>query len=276
MFWKSKINVTFIDQAGQAFAQGDFPAESLPESFDAQTTIELQGENWEVLKAEPTTREQAKASGKLRLTLRKFQLETIPPGDILYSTPSICDFLPATQETGAPQNKNVFSIHEDDWRGVELIASEFGDEARTGLKQIERIHRECKVNNSGWKEIYVRKEAASPLAGRRIPLPTLEAAFKTPIHRFDGLTYFGVGGIVENSFAFKDSRSLTVYGTLDGDNAATICLDPFGMTAVDDTDVDRLAEFLTTNRLALIHWNWLELITDKAGLDRYFHKRSAQ
>jgi len=259
-----RITVMFMDETGKVFAHGDFPPESLPESFKARTTMEIHGQNWDVLKAEPLTREQAQQSGQLSLTLRK--VEKIAVGNIFYSTPSISDDLPSMQRASTKEGKRPFSIPEDDWRGIELISDEFVEVAKSELQQIERIHQECRVGNTGWREIHVRKNLPLPLSGRRINRGLLESAFKLPLHPFDGLTFHGTNGMVENGFAFKDGQGLIVYGLMAGDEIKVLCIDPSQARSIESAGAERLATFLNTNHLVLVRWNWLKLVTDEAGL----------
>lgn len=53
------IRVSFVDAAtGRCFSWTEMPAEQLPTSFEARTILNMEGQDWEVVAAEPMTRAQ--------------------------------------------------------------------------------------------------------------------------------------------------------------------------------------------------------------------------
>jgi hypothetical protein len=67
MFWNKKktVRVVFVDAStGAAFAHADSPPEQLPESFEAHTTVNVQGQECEVLSAVPVTRAECVKAGE--------------------------------------------------------------------------------------------------------------------------------------------------------------------------------------------------------------------
>src|SRR5215831_558817 len=82
------IRVTFVDAAsGTPFGVSDVPARTIPDSFEADTTLNLAGQDWAVAAAEPMTRAEYERTGALRLSLSKITVQSVPPGDILFSLP---------------------------------------------------------------------------------------------------------------------------------------------------------------------------------------------
>src|SRR5688572_27711365 len=118
------IRVELVDAAtGTALGVADLPAEDLPDSFAAATTLQLAGADWHVERAEPVTRDDYVASGQLKLVLRK--LVYVDPRKILYSLPTLEDALPPLRDGDAAA---AYAMHEDDWRQVELVAARFEPE----------------------------------------------------------------------------------------------------------------------------------------------------
>ena len=79
-----KVLLTLINEAtGEAFATSEMSPADLPESFDADTTLQLGGEEWSVVHADPPTREGYTTGGTLILRLRK--VETIGSETIGFS-----------------------------------------------------------------------------------------------------------------------------------------------------------------------------------------------
>jgi hypothetical protein len=178
MFWNKKktVRVLFVDAAtGATFAQTNSQTEQLPESFEAHTTVNVQGQEWEVLSATPVTRAEFTKAGELRLNVRKLNVQKIPPGEILFSLPTICDGIPGIAKGTSKLGKDVLELHEDDWRQVELISVTHLDEARSCLAKIERIYAEERMPSGGFKKLHVRSELAAPIVQNGLTLSTLKS-----------------------------------------------------------------------------------------------------
>ena len=274
MFWKTKIRVTYVDEAtGKTVAFTDSPPEALPETFAIDTTLEMLSQKWDVVKAEPQTRAEAKAAGRLTLTLRKSQpVQKIPLGDMLYSLPTICDFIPGLEAGSILEGKNILVIHEDDWRQIEFVSADLLEEVRACLGKIERIYRESRVK-SGFKEVYVRKELAAPLAHRHLERSSLDVLLKTPLEAFAGVTYRGATQLIKEGFALRDAHPLMVFGTLEDENFNALCLSPIRSGLFSQDDINRWAEFLKSHRLVLVDWCQLMVALDAGGLSAYFNQK---
>src|SRR5207249_2869351 len=94
------VRVHFIDaDSGACFAHVEAPTDELPDSFESQTTVHMNGQDWEVVEASPMTRAEFEMRGDLSLTLRRVQIAgDFPLDDVLYSLPTICDSVPAVVE----------------------------------------------------------------------------------------------------------------------------------------------------------------------------------
>src|SRR5438128_2305534 len=96
-WFNSKIDVTLIDDAsGKYIGVTKMLPEALPESFKLNTTLHLGDADWSVVRAQPETRAEFAKSKSLTIRLRK--VEKIDPSKILYSLPSICDFIPGLSD----------------------------------------------------------------------------------------------------------------------------------------------------------------------------------
>src|SRR6516164_1245381 len=123
------VHLQCFDAAtGQMFSQSHMPIAKLPRSFEAQTTMHRPDGDWEVVSARPMTAEEALASGKLVLVLRKIETESVDPKDMLFSLATICDGpLPVIGEGSSKLDADVIELHEDDWRQIEWISAMFRD-----------------------------------------------------------------------------------------------------------------------------------------------------
>lgn len=106
---KKTINVSFVDvETGNTFAVSDMKPEQLPESFEANTTMYIQNQSWEVVEAIPVTSTEFTKSGELKLVLRKIEIQTVNPNELLLTLPTISNELPNIQKGSTKLNKKPF------------------------------------------------------------------------------------------------------------------------------------------------------------------------
>src|SRR5580700_10637221 len=114
-----KVHVLLIDGASSAtIAEVDVEATQLPGTFELSTQLEIAGRTWQVEQAEPLTREAYLASGRLRLVLRELE-NVAPPTE--------------------PLVHGCVTMHEDDWRQVELVSARLELEIAAELEAIRLI-----------------------------------------------------------------------------------------------------------------------------------------
>ncbi len=263
MFWNKKktVRVIFIDAAsGASFAQTESPPEQLPESFEAHTTVNVQGEPWEVVSAVPITRAEYVKAGELRLTLLKVNIQKMPPGELLYSLPTICDRIPGIAAGTSKLSKNVLELHEDDWRQIELVSVAHMDEVRACLAKVDRIRTEERTPGGAFKNIYVRTELASPVVTDALTPDALTSAFSPGVASYDGVAYRGVAGLIEGGFGLRTAAALDLYGVAPGGRVTAIGLVQRHASSELEADAVRLANLLREHHLALVDWCRAEVV----------------
>jgi len=180
------IHVLLINaETGTPLAEVKLPPEQLPESFAVATTMHLGDSEWSVERAEPATRAEAAAAGRLRLVLRPIQ--RVDPKQILFSLPTLENALPPTRDGSG----DVLRIHEDDWRQVELVAPRFEPEIAAELAAIREVHAER--TGPGFRRLHVRERIPEPLAGTAIAIDAVARAPRRLLG-FDGATTVVAGG----------------------------------------------------------------------------------
>jgi hypothetical protein len=216
------VSVEFIDaDTGRTFARSDLPADQLPDSFAPDTTLQLGDDPWRVERAEPLTAAQFVPAGRLVLTVRR--LVSVPPREILYSLPTICDTVPAVGP--APTQAECLELHEDDWRQVELVSRSLALTVNAELDAIQRVYdrhgqRDAEGRFFGFREIHVR--AIVPLA-EPVPWPRLRELLPAAQHEYAGVRLRGAAGVVTGSFAV--GGPLSWYGIAKRDLVSVIGLD---------------------------------------------------
>jgi hypothetical protein len=87
---KKTVRVQFFEQGtSEPFAVSDMPPEQLTESFVVDTMMHIGEDNWLVVRAEPSSRTEAAAHGRLDLYLNK--VIHMAPKDISYSQVDITE-----------------------------------------------------------------------------------------------------------------------------------------------------------------------------------------
>jgi hypothetical protein len=248
------VRVYFTDAAsGACFAQSEVPADQLPASFEARTTVNLQGQDWEVTRAVPMTRAEYERTGELHLTLSKITIGVVPAGDLLYSLPTICDFIPGIAPGTSKLGKTVLELHEDDWRQIELVSGSQDAEINNGLTAVRAIHDEHRTPSGFFKELHIRKEVPNPLDGCRLTVATISGYFASPTP-LDGIAYRDVAGLIESGFALRASSGLTLYGVETAGLVTTLGLQPYQIGSDVERDGQALAVLMRDHNLNLIDW----------------------
>jgi hypothetical protein len=154
------VAVTFVDVAtGKQIAASNMPVEQLPDTFALDTTLDLAGQPYSVVSAEPLTKAEFAKTKRLSVGLRR--LETLDPNKILFSLPSICgaalpSLLPSTRQDG------IVVLHEDDWRQCEFISRAHADDVSAELAGIQHVHENERAS-VGWRKIHVRERIPHPM-----------------------------------------------------------------------------------------------------------------
>ncbi|MEQ4304062.1 hypothetical protein ABNF97_22215 [Plantactinospora sp. B6F1] len=221
---KKRVRVAFLDaDTGARIGGSELPLGQLPDSFQPTTTLEMSGATWSVERAEPPTAAQFGATGTLTLTLRR--IESVPPGGILYSLPTLCAALPAVAP--APAGADRVELHEDDWRQVELVSADLADEVQAELRAVRRSFEQHARRDEhgrvyGFQGIHVRSQPVRPLSGP-VSRSRLLGLLPPGARNRGGIGLRGQRGIVPSSFAVTVGRVL-LYGLADNDALAVLAV----------------------------------------------------
>jgi hypothetical protein len=196
-----KVRVTFVDAStGEIISESDAAPEQLPESFAPSTTLQFDGQEWQVEDAQPMTRREYAASRRLRLDLRK--VERIDPTGIRFSTPTITNELPAMHPGDASAS---FVLYEDNWRQVELISSALEPAIEAEIGAIAAVRADS--GGLGYATCHVRSHIPEPLDAVGLTIAELEAA----LGGADKKTLAIRADLVDDGFAFASGEG-AVYG----------------------------------------------------------------
>jgi hypothetical protein len=243
---RSKVQVRFLSAEDETLlGQVELASEQLPASFAARTTLEFGGRPWEVVKAEPMTRDEFGKTGRLTLLLRKLDVRRVSLEKIRYSLPTICDVLPAERSGSTKTNKNVLDLHRDDWRQLELVSRGLADVVARELAEVRRI-LDSRVG-VGFEEIHVRRQPTSPLVDCHLTIASIADALLNA-RFYDGVSFADLAGVIDGGFALE-ADGLRVYGLAD-DGVVTTC----GALRVPDALDSPLADLAGEHGLLLVDW----------------------
>lgn len=267
-FFKPKIKVSFIDyDTGNQFGVSEMLPSQLPSSFEAATTLNIQGQNWEVVEATPVTSKEFIKTRNLKLTLRKISIENINPKDLLYSLPTISNDLPKIKDGSSKIGKKVFEMREDDWRQYDFIPIAKKNVVFENINAIQNIFqnhsKKLDENMLAFTELFVRRGIDQPFSDCNISRDSIIDMFDI-VEEFEGISFSGVAGIVDDGFALKISDNEILYGI--EKNGAIVILSMFVIdwrkSSLDK--FDKLYAALEKHKLCLVDWCGCNIYSSEA------------
>ncbi len=263
------IEVVFLNvEDGQRIAGGNIPVSQLPETFAKNTVMHIGEQPWQVIQAVPVTAEEFKKTGKLTLTCAL--VEYVSPEGVLYSLPTIYESAPETGDIAPEQN--VFTLHEDDWRQMEFISSEYSDTIGIELRSIMAIYQQHQ-KQGGFSQLHVRKAIPRPL-NVSITLEKLKQYLPADYLTAAAVVFAQDEHEIKDVFAYNLSP-LVIYGHLTP--ASTI--DVLGIQFVDIPTntlpyvIDGIVNFMKDHNLVFVDWIRMQILPpDTQGFQTYFSK----
>jgi hypothetical protein len=263
------IRVTFVDSSnGALLGVVDLTPSRLPRSFAPATTLHLGDDDWEVVRAEPSSAEEYERSRQLRLELRHIvptpkAADAISPNKMLVSLPTIADSLPAAtiprrSLTCSPSAESgpsgeEFELGEDEWRQIEMIHVDTLDRVRDEFRAIERVMNEERLA-AGFRTCHARRAVEAPMDGTSLSLDQLRAAFPHITQTFGGLAFRGRDTLVDHGFAFRAASGLVVYGVAAEARVSVLGLVPDRSRKSPPLEAGALGTLRNTHALVLVDW----------------------
>jgi hypothetical protein len=248
------IDVQMYDASSdELIARSEVPADQLPASFEAETTMHLGPEDWLVVEARPMTAEEFRKTGKLILRVSKCgKLGTMDPNDILFSLATINDGLFGIAPNTTKLGKDVLEIAEDDVRQIEFIATSQMAAIEQEMESIREIHQNAR-REVGFTHIHVRNRILQPLEGCNPTIREILRAIPRSV-ALDGFGYFRSAGLVIDGFAIRFFSSLTLYGTHRNGRIDYLCLAHGAPNNAGAQDFEKLAAVAAKHDLLLVDW----------------------
>lgn len=196
---------------------------------------------------------------------------TMDPNDILFTTPTLNDAIPATLE-GSTVPQDCIQLHEDDWRQFEFVAASQRSEIDAELADIGAIwdNNSVPLGDSGtaFREVHVRKRIRDAL---NVSMPLAE--FEALVGQKTGpMTFFGYDEVLRGVHAVKIDK-LVLYAFIQDDHVTTIGLDAIEQFTLSPDFLDRLAEFVQDHNVVLVHWRSRTILETHKDIMAYFGVR---
>jgi len=170
---------------------------------------------------------------------------SIDPNKILFSLPTICDPMPALDETSAPVGARW--LHEDDWRQIEFVAvanRDYIGQQLTALAAFKREH----WRGAGWDAIYPRAEHPTPLVATGLYLDKDQGLTTA------ALTIGEPRRLVRGGFALSDGSDWFIYGQRAADGQLVQMGVRRGDSDISDGMAEILSRFAQAAQLMLVDW----------------------
>lgn len=245
------VEVTLIEHGkDEAFGVSPVPVDQLPDTFEINTTLHLGDVDWQVVEARPATKAEYRETGKVTVVLAKQEIFTIDPAKILFSLPTISNDMAMVEAVSSLEN--VLVLLEDDWRQFEFLSITLNELVQQEVQDILTIYH-TQREESGFKQLHVRKRIAEPLPDVTLPLESLAQAFDIE-KRFSGVAFKNAAATIVNGFAWQTGAGWIFWGQTDTQgNLAVLCLLP-----PHDADAaimaNKIDDFMLANDLLLVDW----------------------
>ncbi len=227
LFGKRKIKVELIEAlSNESIDMLKISPDELPSSFEGDTILHIEGENWEVIKAEPLLSSEFIDKGELAIWVRK--VLTMDPKNVRFSMPTIAGVLPA-MSVNRIFLEFTLTIEPDDWKQFEFLPKDQLPVIQEEQKSIEDILYPKDDENfeslNGFPSIYQRRR----IKDHQLHIPLEKFITTLNIQSRGNLAFEGMADFVENGFALK-SPGYIYYGILRDDYITDLCISYYEST----------------------------------------------
>lgn len=240
------LNVTFWNaDTGKELANAPMSPGSLPDRLVAPRRLELSNQPYAVVSANPVTRTQAIARGRVDVYLR-----ALPEGR--FTVPTLAEELPRF-DPSARQVGRLLELDADEWRQVEFFAGSKASRVAEQLARVASVRDE--VGDDGFfPRLHVRGQMGPLLKGIELSLGDVFNALPAGSLLLDGAVVEGEEGLVKDAFAVLTMSGLEVYGLAPQGQVKVLCARLPAEPASLATEALGLSMLMLAHGLALVDW----------------------
>jgi hypothetical protein len=112
--------------------------------------------------------------------------------------------------------QRVFTLHEDLWRDVELLACDQQAQVDANFAAVRQAHQTRIGPSGGFRSLHVRREPRAPLAGKRLTTADVVAAFSSHAMVLDAVCLRDPARLVLGGFAMRSESGLVTASSRPG------------------------------------------------------------
>jgi hypothetical protein len=223
-FKRSTVKVTLIEYLdNKIIDEIHLGISQLPQSFKEPTTMHINNNDWQVIKAEPEDYSDIYKSGELKLWLRP--VVTIDSSKLRYTIPTISNELPDLIDV-PEYNDFTIELYEDDWRQIEFLPAGLLPAIQEEMADVEAIlfpddESEPDLIN-GFDTIHVRRR----IGRHQLDIPLEEFCEQAGIIQRGNIVFHGQAEFVKNGIALK-SKNYIWYGIAESNRIKELALQFF-------------------------------------------------
>jgi hypothetical protein len=220
---KKTLRVLFVEaQSGAEIGFDELPLKEIPEDFQDQTWVEIDGDRWKVVNVDPEKPKKAFKSGTLlvyvelveRRTPQVVEVHTEPVKEIpVFQYPSKADQLP--RMSGKREDLQLLEIGSWEWRDKEFTIASNRSVVREVFGKIEELILLNGTERNGQKYYtrqYDRYDLFAPLRGSKVLLETIVTEYFPEAKAIEGLTFMGSDQVADSTFVFRIGSGIVFYG----------------------------------------------------------------
>ncbi len=287
---KKTLRVEFIEARNQALVGFDeIRMRDLPDNFDEDTWVEIDGDRWKVVGVEPTKLRTAQKEGALKVQVTlvekrspvviEEEAEVLAPVEEvkevpIYRNPSRADQMP--RMSGKRGDLNLLEIATYEWRNIEFTIATNRSTAREVFAKLEELILLSSTERDGrtfYTRQYDRYDMFAPMRGIRLPLETVITDYFPMARSVDGLTFMGADQVADSTFVFRVGSGIAFYGQEFDDIIryfAIVRPDTLVPTALQE-DAAKIAALMKRKELILVDWQRRQIIeAQEEAIYEYF------
>lgn len=265
---KKTLRVEFFEARTQRLIGFDeMRLRDVPESFKDDTWVEIDGDRWKVVRAEPAKMRQAKRDGLLKVQVDLVErrtpevVETPVVEEVkeapVYRNPSRADQTPRL--SGKRGDLQLMEIATHEWRDIEMTVASNRSTVRDVFAKIEELILLNSTQRDGrtfYTRQYDRYEMFAPMRGARLPLETVITDYFPDAKAVDGLTFMGSDQVADSTFVFRVGSGIGFYGQEFDDIVRYLALtrpDTLFPAALE-ADAAKIAALMKRKELIIVDW----------------------
>jgi hypothetical protein len=275
---KKTLRVEFFDKkADRIIGFDELSLKEIPEDFQNDTWVEIDGDRWKVVEVEPVNPKKALKSGTLVVHVELVERRTpvkeeAPVVEVketpVFQQPSRADQMP--RMSGKREDLRLLEIGTWEWRDREFtIASNRSTvkEVFGKISELEMLNSTVRDGKTFYSRQYERYDLFAPLRGSKVMLETIVTEYFPSARAIDGLTFMGSDQVADSTFVFQVASGIVFYGQEFDEVVRYLAVHrPVEMKAEQlRADSETLATFMRKKGLILVDWPKRVIVEAEAG-----------